>query len=205
MRRKKNSFGELFSQKHIYELALEHNRCIDVVKKVLELDENFGIGNENVMETVAKNKNPKIFEMLVDMGAANLKNVRALLNAIASGVDETIQKLINSGIKINGTDEIEKQLLMDAAYYRDTPELIQQLVELGADVNATNESGWTALMCAVSENNVNTVKKLIELGADVSVEDKNGYTLLDYADKECEEIIKDCLNNKKIQIRLPIQ
>jgi hypothetical protein len=65
------------------------------------------------------------------------------------------------------------------------------LLERGADVNARNESGWTALFNAASTRNVESVRFLIEAGANVGHVNKDGRTALDLAgDTDDEELVR---------------
>ena len=57
-------------------------------------------------------------------------------------------------------------------------EVVKLLIENGADVNAKNEDGKTALMRASREGHLEVVKYLIENGADVNAKSNNGWTAL---------------------------
>lgn len=70
-------------------------------------------------------------------------------------------------------------------------EIIGSLVSKGADVNAINGAGDTALHCAASWRFLELVKTLLELGADKRITNKMGRTPLDCAIAyEYEEIVK---------------
>ncbi len=47
-------------------------------------------------------------------------------------------------------------------------EIVQELIERGADINAMNNSGITALMSASFNGHIEVVKELIKRGADVN-------------------------------------
>ena len=55
-------------------------------------------------------------------------------------------------------------------------EAVKMAVELGADVNAKNEKGWTALHAAVYMGYPEVIKYLAEHGADLNIKDKYGET-----------------------------
>jgi len=55
------------------------------------------------------------------------------------------------------------------------------LVELGADVNARDNNGCTAVFTAVYELKIDSLKCLKSLGADLNITTNDGSTLLSYA------------------------
>nr|WP_062110482.1 ankyrin repeat domain-containing protein [Bacillus niameyensis] len=83
-----------------------------------------------------------------------------------------------------------EQRLISAATEGDI-ETILKLLEDGADINATDHHGDTAVMAATQRNNVDTVKILIEQGADINIRNKNQDNVLLYAGAEgLLEIVK---------------
>ena len=67
--------------------------------------------------------------------------------------------------------------LLSAAFCADDTS-VSLLLTAGADINAIDGNGKTALMVAVHKNHTDTVQLLIGKGADISVEDKDGETAL---------------------------
>ena len=61
-------------------------------------------------------------------------------------------------------------------------EVAHILLENGANVNSTNDYGWTALMYAAKEGNANLTRLLIKHGADVNIANADGWTALDIAE-----------------------
>ena len=57
-------------------------------------------------------------------------------------------------------------------------DVIHALLECGADVNAKDSEGWTALAYAVRENALTVIDALLEAGADINMRDNNGLTPL---------------------------
>ena len=54
------------------------------------------------------------------------------------------------------------------------------LLDAGADVNAKNEDGWTALMSAAHNNkNPDIIKLLLDKGADIKAKHQDGRTAFD--------------------------
>ena len=70
----------------------------------------------------------------------------------------------------------------------------------GADVNAKDPDGWTALISACREGHSKVVKELLEAGADVQVKDKNGWTPLMWAAASGHHNIVDLLVEKGAEL-----
>ncbi|UCF80045.1 MAG: ankyrin repeat domain-containing protein [Acidobacteriota bacterium] len=70
--------------------------------------------------------------------------------------------------------------LLEAAQAGNTAE-VEQLLEQGADVNAKDEYGGTALMWAARKGHTEMVNALIDAGADVNAKMKGGWTALMFA------------------------
>jgi len=86
--------------------------------------------------------------------------------------------------------EVDKELLLAAK--SGDKERVRLLLENGANVNARDRYGWTALMWAVFKGYKEIVKLLLENGADVNVRDFFGNTALKFASMKigCEEIVE---------------
>lgn len=67
--------------------------------------------------------------------------------------------------------------LMTAALFG-RANLAKRLLAAGADVNARNDSGWTALKIAVLRRKQEIIKVLLGAGADTTVKDERGNSLL---------------------------
>jgi len=55
------------------------------------------------------------------------------------------------------------------------------LLRAGADIETTDENGYTPLLYAASRNNPEIVATLLRAGADAKAKNKRGYTAFDYA------------------------
>ena len=64
---------------------------------------------------------------------------------------------------------------------------LQALIAAGADVNATNDKRWTALMVASHKGYRDVVQALIAAGANVTAKDTRGKTALVWASKDSRE------------------
>lgn len=79
-------------------------------------------------------------------------------------------------------------------------EILRFLVENGANVNATDDFGFTPLMAASDSQFLDAVTFLIDQGADVNLHDSGGFTALHYAievsfDPLCCLIVKQLINH----------
>jgi ankyrin repeat protein len=67
-------------------------------------------------------------------------------------------------------------------YYNSlTLDIVKEWVEGGGNFNTQDENGWTALMCASYNNDLNMVRYLIEKGAKIDQIDNDGWTALIWA------------------------
>ena len=68
---------------------------------------------------------------------------------------------------------------------------VKRLIEAGADVNAQENDGSTALMWASLEGHAGITRLLIEAGADVNAQDNYGYIALIYTSRKGHtEVVK---------------
>lgn len=58
---------------------------------------------------------------------------------------------------------------------------VTEAINAGADVDAKDDDGMTALIFAARNSGAETVSTLIEAGANVHIKDNNGKTAYDYA------------------------
>jgi ankyrin repeat protein len=89
-----------------------------------------------------------------------------------------IEGFIRDGlINVNATYPGDDTLL-HLIVHRGQPPLMKQLIKAGANPNARNTSGKTALMAAASYGNRAMIKPLIDRGADPNIQDNDGRTAL---------------------------
>ena len=86
---------------------------------------------------------------------------------------------------------------------------VKALIEAGADLNAKENDGWTALHLAACNGKLDCVKALIEAGADLNAKDNDGWTALHlaarYGKLDCVKALIEAgadLNAKRMMVRL---
>jgi uncharacterized protein len=115
-----------------------------------------------------------------EVGIKNAANYTALMYAAESNYRNVVSVLLNQGdpsLSIHDRNHYGENVLMTMARHGET-DLVQRLVSLGAEVNAANNIGDTALYLAVDSEHVYTVKALIDLGAQTNTENLGGWTPL---------------------------
>ncbi len=111
--------------------------------------------------------------------------VQLLVDAKAKIEDETVRCALGDGdhsvkivrILLNAGAELYDSVLIDAVNFNNpNPTLIQMLVDEGADPNATNEYGFTALghMMDHYERDIDVIRSLIGAGADIEKASRDG-------------------------------
>ena len=97
--------------------------------------------------------------------------------------------------------------LHEAAGRGDTAK-VQLLLDKGADINAKDSNGETALMEAADNGHLEVVKQLLAKGADVNAKSSYGYTALLYAadqgHTECVGLLLDGGANINVQSSAPV-
>lgn len=123
-------------------------------------------------------------------------DANALILAIENEKTDFVYLLLNYGadIELLYSSRFEEQVnaLMVAAYKDDT-DILRSLISRGAQINATNDVGESALMLAASSGQVKSVKILLEAGANPYLKDNAGKTALD--------LVKSALDNLENSMR----
>ncbi|HDS03097.1 MAG TPA: hypothetical protein ENN72_05245, partial [Firmicutes bacterium] len=148
--------------------------------------------------TAALTGNVKALEQLIRSGADRDQKDNAGRNALFYAVDfgqlKALQTLVAFGgdvnTVINGENDFRngQTLLMYTAIYGvslngELEDIISWLVEQGADIEAVDAEGKTALILAVRHKRKEAVRELLSLGADRDKRDSDGYDAHDYAEE----------------------
>lgn len=141
----------LLGTKQLPKLYLDHNSNLD----------------ETPLKLAIRNNNPIIFAQLLKVGAQikesdliNEEIIPAIREQIIRAKSSTQQKTIN------------KQFL-EVAKSSDTSSIINYVCN-GADINARDDLGETALMIAVKLENEDTIDQLLKLGANINAQNYLG-------------------------------
>ncbi len=141
-------------------------------------------------EGVSTRHSPLVFASMT----GDLENVRLLLKhgaepsaealseAVTFGYPEVLKSLVDAGADATITEGSGINLVHWATI-TNRPEVIPVLLAAKADINATDEFGYTPLMYAatVDEGNIDAATVLLKAGADRSIRNKENRTALDQA------------------------
>lgn len=131
-----------------------------------------------------------------DINEANKGGISPIVASSFSGHYDVTKYLVAKGANVNVSNTFAGKvkhgligligltpLMLNAPY--GPVEVVKAILDAGADVNARDSRGMTALMLAVATDfqNPATVKLLLDRGADASLKDKYGETALDWAKK----------------------
>lgn len=118
-----------------------------------------------------------------DVHSQNMFNKTPLMGAIAKGDLEIVHFLLSQGAQLVSKDRNGKilQLALNEAAQRNRLDIVPILLQRGANVNETDEYGWTPLLTASIYHNFEMCKLLVQHGANVKICDRQGVTPLMYS------------------------
>lgn len=126
---------------------------------------------------------------------------------LKQGKTEHLQMLIEHGMNVNETcsADMNHSLLIEAAF-RGCDEAVDLLLKSGADINAQDPDGYTALMHAYGKPE--KVKLLLARNPDLSIRNKNGKDVLTHfrdsvihgdSHAECYQLLQEYMQQKQPQ------
>lgn len=153
-----------------------HRQNVQVlVRSGANVDWAPGRGGLSPLQLAAKSRNGfRVIEALVLAGAEVDQTDRIgntpLCTAVWNGHEENVSALIDSGADVNFADSEDFFAPLHLApQFRDESKIIVALVRAGADVDARNSAGKTALHYAARNGHTKSVCVLIKLGADINL------------------------------------
>jgi ankyrin repeat protein len=159
----------VFSQDDIYDIA--RNGCLDDIKLIIK----------DYPETV---------------NYKNSKGFTPLTIAAYSGNLEVVSELVKHVKDLDVDSRMGTPLM--AAAFKGNIEVCKVLLDSGADPNASDLSGTTALHYAVRFTNKKIIKLLVENNADIYLTDGKGYSPIEYAVQDKDEEIIKLLKKEKL-------
>ena len=144
-------------------------------------------GNTCLHFAVHQGCNKEVVQMIIDHGAhvniANKNGLTALMIACERGNIDVINVLLEAGSDPDITDASGNTCLQCSVLQGCSIEVLQTIIDHGAQVNATNKNGQTALMMASDCGYLNGINMLLRAGADPNVINANGSTCLHFASR----------------------
>lgn len=160
-----------------------------LLKQEIDIN-NIIINNMSLFEFSLVRNKKSYFYMLLEI-TKNRKNVHTsssfvLPLAIASFNNDPdlmsrVKIIINQGVDINAQTPEGDTALHMTGWNTNNLDLIKYLVACGANINTTNNDGYTPLMDAATLGKNDILSYLLKQGAQKALKNKNGKTALDLA------------------------
>lgn len=194
-------------------ISAVHNQCIDVVqlliKKGVDLDVQDEEGFSALLSCFSNEGMKKeIISLLVNAGAnVNLRNqqgVSVLMHATIVEDKSIIKLLLNNDADADLIDNVfHSNSLVAACSNGGNEEIALLLIDYTNDLNLQSKDARSALLNAVNNNMINTVKKLLEAGANINIQNNsNGITPIMIACTQNNEDMVDLLLQNHPNLRL---
>jgi hypothetical protein len=168
-----------------------------VMKNDIDNDENISL-SEKLGTAAMYGKLAKVQQLIAagaDANAITECGKSPLMLAAMYGHKSVIEALLDAGADPNlgSEEEFEEgttalMCIASSFFASNRAEVIKFLVSRGADVNARNDNGETAMI--VAYNNADSVKALIEAGADVNIRDNEGNTAMMLSDWTVQQLLR---------------
>lgn len=114
----------------------------------------------------------------VDVNVRDSLDQTPLIAAVSQNSLVAVQEVLKRGAKLDVVDKAGWSPLHFATFFSDQTDVMKALLDAGANVNARNDRGITALYFASATGHEAQVKLLLERGADKTIASKAGWTPL---------------------------
>lgn len=136
----------------------------------------------------------------------SLRAREAFLDAVAKGDDEKLNQISPEDQRafVNYPDHRSGNMHRTAIIYASQNfkhDLVKHLIGLGADVNARDAEGWSALNVAVSNGDIWLIETLLDNKADINIRDNEEWTPLMEAIQHGLETVAGLLLERGADVR----
>jgi len=131
-----------------------------------------------------------------DIGAASPVSWEFFHAASTNNV-KRLSELLGEGVDINQRDKDTGNTALIYAAIKGQKHALYYLVDQGADIDAQNNKGSTALHALVNNRYTNLSVWLVKRGADINVEDARGFTPYDMALPWLQKEMKEAVYGRK--------
>ena len=157
-----------------------HRDDLETAKLLIEAGANVEATNDfGVMplSLAATNRNAAMIEMLLEAGAdanaALMTGETLLMTAAHAGDLDTVDVLLSHGADVNAKEPIRRQTALMWALGENHTDVVRRLVEHGADIHAATTLGFTPLLFAAREGDLEAAGILLDAGADANTTAKS--------------------------------
>ncbi|KAK6513075.1 hypothetical protein TWF506_009238 [Arthrobotrys conoides] len=124
------------------------------------------------------------------------KTPSPLALAARNGYYDIVKLLVERGADVHSTSLKDLRPQLHQAVGSGKAEIVQYLLDKGAEVDAKDLDGWSAIMLAAQEGNCNIIQVLVDAGANVNSEANSGATALFIAAQQGHTaVVKVLLDN----------